>query len=112
MPKKSPRLTKPAPEKEQAAQFPEPSVPDPHRCTIVGFGASAGGMEAFTEVLANMPSDSDMALVLVQHLDPNHQSVLTELLGRSTSLPVTEIQDGMRPEPNHVYVIPPNASLT
>jgi two-component system CheB/CheR fusion protein len=69
-------------------------------------------MEAFTEVLANMPADSDMALVLVQHLDPNHQSVLTELLGRSTSLPVAEIQDGMRPEPNHVYVIPPNSSLT
>src|SRR5215471_3939759 len=102
--------------KPELVKTPSPPAPmespNGSNCTIVGFGASAGGMEAFTEVLANMPKDSGLALVLVQHLDPNHQSVLTELLGRTTPLPVFEIQDGMLPEPNHVYVIPPNATLT
>src|SRR5260370_16232489 len=80
--------------------------------TVVGFGASAGGLEAFTEVLTHLPAKTGMALVLVQHLDPKHASVLTTLLARSTSLPVLEIRDGMPVEPNHVYVIPPNANLS
>src|SRR5215471_4955259 len=115
MPKK-PRPPNKSVAKPELVKMPSPPAPmessNGSNCTIVGFGASAGGMEAFTEVLANIPKDSGLALVLVQHLDPNHQSVLTELLGRSTPLPVQEIQDRMRPEPNHVYVIPPNASLT
>ncbi len=81
-------------------------------CTVVGFGASAGGLEAFTEVLTHLPPNAGMALVLVQHLDPKHASVLTSLLARSTSMPVLEIRDGMHVEPNHVYVIPPNAGLS
>src|SRR5262245_41859025 len=81
-------------------------------CTVVGFGASAGGMEAFTEVLTHMPVDSNLALVFIQHLDPRHQSVLTELLARSTPMTVLEIKDGMAVKPNHVYVIPPNASVS
>jgi two-component system CheB/CheR fusion protein len=80
--------------------------------TVVGFGASAGGLEAFTEVLTHLPAKTGMALVLVQHLDPKHASVLTSLLARSTSMPVLEIRDGMPVEPNHVYVIPPNANLS
>jgi two-component system CheB/CheR fusion protein len=81
-------------------------------CMVAGFGASAGGLEAFTDVLSHMPPDSGMALVFVQHLDPRHSSVLTELLARSTSIPVREVQDGMMVKPNHVYVIPPNANLS
>src|SRR5260370_12247879 len=80
--------------------------------TVVGFGASAGGLEAFTEVLTHLPAKTGMALVLVQHLDPKHASVLTSLLARSTSMPVLEIRDGMPVEPNHVYVIPPNTNLS
>jgi two-component system CheB/CheR fusion protein len=78
---------------------------------IVGVGASAGGMEAFSELLRNIPQDPGVAFVLIQHLDPTHASSLAEALARSTSLPVHEIQDGMRVEPDHVYVIPSNADV-
>ncbi len=79
---------------------------------IVGVGASAGGLEAFTQLLAALPIDTGMAFVLVQHLDPVHESALTQILARATSLPVLEITADQRVEPNHVYVIPPDASLT
>jgi two-component system CheB/CheR fusion protein len=79
---------------------------------IVGIGASAGGLEACTELLRHLPNDTGAAFVLVQHLDPAHESILPELLSRSTKLPVLAVQDGMRARPNHVYVIPPNVSLT
>src|SRR5262245_4961024 len=58
---------------------------------IVGIGASAGGLEAFTELLRHLPLDTGMAFVLVQHLDPQHESALTSLLSRATSLPVDEV---------------------
>lgn len=79
---------------------------------IVGFGASAGGLEAFTEVLRHLPVDTGLVVVFIQHLDPKRTSVLTELLSRSTSMPVIQVTDGMRTEPNHVYVIPPNTEIT
>lgn len=79
---------------------------------IVGIGASAGGLEAFTAFFANLPPDSGMAFVLVQHLSPDHQSMLTEILGRTATIPVVEAQHGMRVEPNQVHVIPPDATLT
>ncbi len=78
---------------------------------VVGIGASAGGLEAFSRLLAALPNDTGMAFVLVQHLDPNHESVLTELLSRTTSLPVLEIKDGLSVKANSVYVIPPNTDL-
>ncbi|HKP29492.1 MAG TPA: chemotaxis protein CheB, partial [Gemmatimonadales bacterium] len=87
---------------------PEPHTPFP----VVGIGASAGGLEAFTQVLTHLRSDTGMAFVLVQHLDPHHESRLAEILGRSTSMPIKEAKHGERVEPNHVYVIPPNASLS
>ena len=80
-------------------------------CPIVGIGASAGGLEAFTELLQHLPLDTGMGFVLVQHLDPHHESALTHLLTRATSLPVREVTDNLRVEPDHVYVIPPNTSL-
>jgi two-component system CheB/CheR fusion protein len=78
---------------------------------VVGIGASAGGLEAFTKLLQHLPNDTGMAFVLVQHLDPTHASALTEILSRATAMLVTEVRDGMRVEPNHVYVIPPNTNM-
>ncbi len=82
------------------------------RCTIVGVGASAGGLEAFSQVLSHLPPDPGLALVLVQHLDPRQSSSLVELLSRTTHLTVLAARDGIAVRPNHVYVIPPNTSLT
>ncbi len=73
---------------------------------IVGIGASAGGLEAFTEMLQSLPDNSGMGFVFVQHLDPKHVSILTELLQRHTKMPVQEATEGLRVEPNHIYVIP------
>jgi two-component system, chemotaxis family, CheB/CheR fusion protein len=78
---------------------------------IVGVGASAGGLEAFTELLKHLPLDTGMGFVLVQHLDPQHESALTQLLARATSLPVHEVTNNLRVEANQVYVIPPNTNL-
>lgn len=78
---------------------------------MVGIGASAGGLEAFSQLLKGLPSDSGAAFVLVQHLDPIHESMLSTLLARETPLPVTEVIDGIPVQPNHVYVIPPNANM-
>ena len=78
---------------------------------IVGVGASAGGLEAFGQLLAGLPLDTGMAFVFVQHLDPQRESQLAEILGLRSKMPVVTVQDGMRIEPNHVYVIPPNTSM-
>jgi two-component system CheB/CheR fusion protein len=78
---------------------------------IVGIGASAGGLEAFTKLLSNLPTDTGMAFVLLQHLDPNHESLSAEILSRVTKMPVTEVVDGMPALPNHVYILPPNFSI-
>jgi two-component system CheB/CheR fusion protein len=75
-------------------------------------GASAGGLEAFQTFLSATPADSGLAFVLVQHLDPNHESMLAELLSRRTDMPVRQVTDGTAIEPNNVYLIPPNASLS
>lgn len=79
---------------------------------VVGIGASAGGLEAFTAFLSNMPADSGMAFILVQHLDPHHKSMLVELLSRHTAMPVLEAANGVSVAANHIYIIPPNATLT
>jgi two-component system CheB/CheR fusion protein len=79
---------------------------------IVGIGASAGGLEAFTELLRHLPSDTGMAFVLVQHLDPKHASVLPDLLAKSSSMPVGQVENRMVVKANHVYVIPPNTNMT
>jgi two-component system, chemotaxis family, CheB/CheR fusion protein len=78
---------------------------------IVGIAASAGGLEAFTQLLRHLPTDTGMAFVLIQHLDPNHKSLLSEILAKTTPMPVTEVQDGASVEPNSVYIIPPNTKM-
>jgi two-component system, chemotaxis family, CheB/CheR fusion protein len=69
---------------------------------IVGVGASAGGLEAFTQLLKALPADTGMAFVLVQHLAPTHPSALAEILSRATKMPVLEVHDEPTIEPNHV----------
>lgn len=78
---------------------------------IVGIAASAGGLEAFTQLLNHLPIDTGMAFVLIQHLAPNQKSLLSEILAKATQMPVREVQNGMLVEPNQVYVIPPNRKM-
>ena len=79
---------------------------------VVGIGASAGGLEVFKRLLGDLPGDTGFAIVFIQHLDPNHHSMLAEILARATAMPVSEAADGMPVEANHVYVIPANVDLT
>jgi two-component system CheB/CheR fusion protein len=79
---------------------------------IVGIGASAGGLEAFTQLLGHLPETTGMAFVLIQHLDPTHKSFLGEALARATRMPVSQIRHRERAQPNHIYVIPPDADVS
>jgi len=101
------RRARPPEEKPAAGDTPARGRPYP----VVGVGASAGGFEAFRDLLRALPSDTGMAFVLVQHLDPGHESMLTKLLSSATAMPVREVREGMAVEPNHVYVIPPNTTM-
>jgi two-component system CheB/CheR fusion protein len=78
---------------------------------VVGIGASAGGLEACTALLKALPVNPGMAFVLVQHLDPHHESILHKLLSKATEMPVIQVEDGMVLEPDHVYVIPPKHDI-
>jgi two-component system, chemotaxis family, CheB/CheR fusion protein len=113
--------------KGDAMTEPESGLPDPsaesgqtehnskdhsNNVPIVGIGASAGGIDALRRLLQNVHPGCGMALVIVQHLDPAHESALAEILGRGASLPVRQIDGAIDVNADHVYVIPPNASLT
>jgi len=80
------------------------------RFPIVGIGASAGGLSAFEAFFSSIPVNTDlgMAFVLVQHLAPEHKSLLAQIIQRYTSMAVFEVKDGMIVQPNCIYVIPPN----
>jgi two-component system CheB/CheR fusion protein len=79
---------------------------------VVGLGASAGGLEAFTKLFTALPADSGMAFILIQHLDPTHESMMVALLGNHTSMKVLQATEGMKIERDHVYVIPPRVYLS
>lgn len=79
--------------------------------SVVGIGASAGGLDAFKKLLKEIPIDSGSAYVLVQHLDPTHESLLADLLQKVTALPVLQIKDKIVVEPDHIYIIPINKML-
>lgn len=79
---------------------------------VIGVGASAGGLEAFGKLLSNLPTDTGMAFVLIQHLDPTHTSNMVEILKRYTRMPVLETKDSMKMLPDHIYMIPPNKNMT
>jgi two-component system CheB/CheR fusion protein len=79
---------------------------------IVGVGASAGGLDACRKLLTAIPSDTGLAFILVQHLDPSHESLMVDLLAGETSMVVVQATDGMPIQPNHVYTIPPGTYLS
>lgn len=81
-------------------------------CPIVAIGASAGGLDALKDMFAHLPNDTGMAFVVIQHLDPDRPSMLASLLAGATPMPVVQVVDGMQTEPDHVYVIPPDADLS
>jgi two-component system CheB/CheR fusion protein len=78
---------------------------------VVGIGASAGGLDAFKKLVQSIPAKSGMAYILVQHLHPEYESALPEILQRETKIPVVEISDNVHVEPNFIYVIPSNKLL-
>jgi two-component system CheB/CheR fusion protein len=82
------------------------------RFPIVGIGASAGGLEAATNLFKQLSPRLAIAYVVVLHLDPARESAVTEILGRATPMPVLQVKNGMRVEADHVYVIPPNCDMT
>src|ERR1700688_982688 len=79
---------------------------------IVGIGASAGGLEACRNFLDALPADCGMAFILVQHLDPTHESMLVDLLAGHTSMTVLQVTDGMPIKRDHLYIIPPGTYLS
>jgi two-component system CheB/CheR fusion protein len=79
---------------------------------VVGIGASAGGLEAFTKLFTALPANSGMAFILIQHLDPTHESMMAALLSSHTAMEVLQATDGMKIERDHVYVIPPRVYLS
>jgi len=88
------------------------SVKDPRKFPIVCLGASAGGLEALEQFLSNVPDNSGMAYVVIQHLDPTQKGMLPELLQRITKMEVLQVKDRMEVKQNIVYVIPPNKSMS
>jgi two-component system CheB/CheR fusion protein len=101
---RSPKATVPSeadPEEGSSAKTP----------TIVGIGASAGGLEACSQLLRALPPDTGMAIVVVQHLLPTHSSALPELLAGASNIPAVQVTEGLKIEANHVYVIPPNVHM-
>ncbi|MEI7997476.1 MAG: chemotaxis protein CheB, partial [Methylococcaceae bacterium] len=95
---------------EKAAETEDTEVRPTADFHIVGIGASAGGLSAFEAFFSGMPDDVDpnMAFVLVQHLAPDHKSILSNLIRKYTRMQVFEVEDGMQIEPNCTYIIPPN----
>ncbi len=87
--------------RHEAADFP-----------VVGIGASAGGLDACRKLLAALPADNGMAFILVQHLDPDHESMMVDLLASHTTMTVSQATDGMPIERDHLYIIPPGAYLS
>jgi two-component system CheB/CheR fusion protein len=89
----------------------EHAGPGPDVPTVVGVGASAGGLEAFSQLLEALPPNANVALIFVQHLSPQHESALPSLLAGRTTLPIVQVTEGLTIEPRHVYVIPPNVQM-
>ena len=78
---------------------------------VVGIGASAGGFDALKKFFTAMPPEPDMVFVLVQHLDPTHESSMADIMGRYSQLKVLQAKDGVKLAPNHLYIIPPNRDM-
>jgi len=123
----APEKATPSPQPERPIRVPEPGDELPPttadedtsarergrlKLPVAGLVASAGGLDAFKKFFAAMPADSGIAFVLIPHLDPQHESLMVELLTRHTSMPVVEAAEGMAVVANRVYIIPPNKDMT
>ena len=86
-------------------------VSPPSDLTIIGVGSSAGGLEAISELVGSLPADMNATYIVVQHLSPHHKSLMTELVARQTKLDVKDVVDGLRPQPNVVYITPPKKDV-
>ncbi|HET9369672.1 MAG TPA: chemotaxis protein CheB, partial [Vicinamibacterales bacterium] len=111
VPASTPRPARKAKSARRPPAAAEVAAPETPSITIVGVGASAGGLEAFTAVLRGLPPDPGIAVVFVQHLAPQHESALVTLLSGQSALRVVQATEGMRVERNCLYVIPPNAQM-
>ncbi len=111
--RKSKRSPKPTSQKPQKDDTSAPSEPLNREAglTIVGIGASAGGLDALSVFFDSVPADTGMAFVVITHLHPEHESHMAELLQRRTNMPTMQIHEKVKVEANHVYVIPPNRSI-
>ena len=96
----------------QPSRLPMNGLPHPTGLAVIGIGASAGGLEAVTQLIEAWPADSGMAFVLVQHLDPNSESMMAALLAPHTALNVCVAAEGMPVMPGHLYVMPPGVYLS
>src|SRR5271165_5043563 len=79
---------------------------------VVGIGASAGGLDASRKLVSALPNNNGMAFILIQHLDPTHESMMVDLLAGHTAMTVRQAADGMPVERDHLYVIPPGTYLS
>ena len=113
--KKTPPASAPVssgrPDNSRSSAQAEKSFASEKSFPIVGVGASAGGLEAFTQLLEHLPSTTGMAFVLIQHLDPTHASQLPDILSRKSTMPVREVQGNTVAEPDHIYVTPASENL-
>jgi two-component system, chemotaxis family, CheB/CheR fusion protein len=107
-----PRTSKKVPKRKQQRQLVVPEESQTATFPIVAIGASAGGLEAFSNLLRSLPAEPGIALIFIPHLDPTHESAMVELLSRTTRLPVRQAAEGMRVAVNTVYVLPPNSDMT
>jgi len=110
--KKQPNPAKSVKKAAVAAPTATPSRPERRQFPIVGIGASAGGLEALEQFLGRVSANSNIAFVVIQHLDPTHKGIMAELLQRATGMEVFQVRDRMRVKPNCVYVIPPNRDMS
>src|SRR4030095_14808867 len=97
---------------EQAAAEISASKFDGDSFVITGIGASAGGIQAFQDFFQNVPANSGIAYVVILHMSPDYDSHLAQVFQTTTNMPVTQVNEKIRVEPDHVYVVPPNQHLT
>ena len=93
-------------ERDVSGENPRPAI-----FPVVALGASAGGLEASEKFFAALPVDCGMAFILIFHLDPDHVSLLPELIQRKTTMPVIPVSDNLLVEPNHIYILPPDKEM-
>src|SRR5262245_41578852 len=111
-PKKSTKTTNKTPDPDPEAKAPVEPTNRPQPVTIVGIGASAGGLTALSNFFKALSPQTGMAFVVVTHLHPEHESHLAELLQKHTEMPTTQVTKKIKVLANHVYVIPPNRSIS